>query len=138
MTLFLEDFDVAKLVHEVAATVQPLIEKNANTLEVDCAADIGTMRADVTKLRQTLFNLLSNASKLPRRARSAWSRATFNQSAAHSATLTAHFRVTDTGIGMTPEQMGRIFEAFSQADAHDTRSTAAPDSASRSAESFAR
>jgi PAS domain S-box-containing protein len=63
MTLFLEDFDVAKLVSEVAATVQPLIAKNANKLEVDCPPDIGTMRADVTKVRQTLFNLLSNASK---------------------------------------------------------------------------
>ena len=63
MTLYLEDFDVAKLVQEVAATVQPLVTKNGNTLEVDCPADLGTMHADVTKVRQTLFNLLSNASK---------------------------------------------------------------------------
>ncbi len=63
MTLYLEEFDVAKLVHEVAATVQPLVAKNGNTLEVDCPPDIGTMRADLTKVRQTLFNLLSNASK---------------------------------------------------------------------------
>ena len=63
MTLFLEEFDVAKLVDEVAATVQPLVAKNGNKLEVICPADIGAMRADVTKVRQTLFNLLSNASK---------------------------------------------------------------------------
>ena len=63
MTLYLEEFDVAKLVQEVAATVQPLVTKNGNKLEVNCPADLGTMRADVTKVRQTLFNLLSNASK---------------------------------------------------------------------------
>src|SRR6185503_15520581 len=63
MTLYLEDFDLPKLVREVAATVQPLITKNGNKLDVECPADLGTMHADVTKVRQTLFNLLSNASK---------------------------------------------------------------------------
>ncbi|MHB8524240.1 MAG: sensor histidine kinase, partial [Limisphaerales bacterium] len=67
MTLFIEEFDVATLVNEVAATVQPLIAKNGNRLEVECAADIGTIRADQTKVRQTLFNLLSNASKFTER-----------------------------------------------------------------------
>jgi len=62
-TLSLEEFDVAKLVKEVAATVHPLVAKKANTLEVICPADIGMMTADQTKVRQTLFNLLSNASK---------------------------------------------------------------------------
>jgi len=54
---------VAKLVREVTATVQPLVAKKANRLEVDCPADVGTMRSDQTKLRQMLFNLLSNACK---------------------------------------------------------------------------
>jgi len=63
MTLFLEEFDLARLVNEVAATVQPLVSKNSNCLEVQCPADIGLMRSDQTKLRQTLFNLLSNACK---------------------------------------------------------------------------
>jgi len=63
MTLFVEEFDVAKLVREVTATVQPLVAKKANRLEVDCPADVGTMRSDQTKLRQMLFNLLSNACK---------------------------------------------------------------------------
>src|SRR6058998_2098976 len=63
MALFLEEFDVAHLVSEVSATVQPLVAKNGNKLEVNCSPDIGLMRADVTKVRQTLFNLLSNASK---------------------------------------------------------------------------
>src|SRR5262249_5607453 len=57
MTLFVEEFDVAKLVREVEATVQPLVAKNANRLAVDCSTDIGSMRADQTKVRQTLFNL---------------------------------------------------------------------------------
>jgi signal transduction histidine kinase/DNA-binding response OmpR family regulator len=117
MTLFLEDFDVVKLIHEVAATVQPLIEKNSNKLEIDCPADIGTMRADVTKLRQTLFNLLSNASKFTERGTIRLeTRRTLNTQ--HS---TLNFTVSDTGIGMTPEQLGRIFEAFTQADASTTR-----------------
>ena len=136
MTLFLEDFDVEKLVGEVAATVQPLIEKNGNTLEIECPADIGTMRADVTKLRQTLFNLLSNASKFTEHGviRMKVDRVVSDQYSVSSEGLgsgdvplpTANcrlltFRVTDTGIGMTPEQIGRLFQAFTQADASTTR-----------------
>src|SRR5262249_36907445 len=63
MTLYLETFDVATTVQEVQSTIQPLVEKNHNRLELDCPASIGTMRADLTKVRQTLFNLLSNACK---------------------------------------------------------------------------
>ncbi len=63
MALYLEDFDIASMVTEVASTVQPLVAKNGNQLEVICPPDIGMMRADTTKVRQTLFNLLSNASK---------------------------------------------------------------------------
>ena len=65
--MYLEEFEVLKLVQEVAATVQPLITKNANALQVHCPADIGVMKAGVTKVRQTLFNLLSNASKFTER-----------------------------------------------------------------------
>src|SRR5438874_1256754 len=63
MDLYLETFDVPTLVRDVAAVVQPLAERNANTFIVDCADDLGTMRADLTKVRQALFNPLSNASK---------------------------------------------------------------------------
>src|SRR5207248_1046061 len=124
MTLFIEEFDVATLVNEVAATVQPLVTKNGNKLEVACPPEIGLMRADVTKVRQTLFNLLSNSSKFTekgtiklevRRDRSEVS------SSLNSELSTLNFSVTDTGIGMTPEQIGRLFEAFSQADASTTR-----------------
>jgi CheY-like chemotaxis protein len=136
MTLFLEEFDVAKLVHEVAATVQPLVTKNGNTLEVNCPADLGVMKADVTKVRQTLFNLLSNASKFTEKGviKLEVGKVISNQSSVISedtrpsaAPLTTDycslitFRITDTGIGMTPEQMAKLFEAFSQADASTTR-----------------
>jgi signal transduction histidine kinase len=63
MDLFVESFEVQQLVQDVAAIVRPLIEKNANTLVVICPEDVGTMHADLTKLRQALFNLLSNAAK---------------------------------------------------------------------------
>ena len=63
MDLFLETFEVGRLVDDVEAIVQPLVEKNGNTLVVACPDDIGTMQADQTKVRQTLFNLLSNAAK---------------------------------------------------------------------------
>ena len=67
MTLFLEDFDVVKLVREIAATVQPLVTRNGNRLEVVCPTGLGVMLADQTKVRKTLFNLLSNASKFTER-----------------------------------------------------------------------
>jgi signal transduction histidine kinase/DNA-binding response OmpR family regulator/ligand-binding sensor domain-containing protein/protocatechuate 3,4-dioxygenase beta subunit len=130
MTLYLEEFDVSKMVQEVASTVQPLVARNGNRLELHCPADIGTMRADLTKVRQSLFNLLSNASKFTERG-------VIRLSVEHESvpegdvelrsrapTLprsTIRFSVSDTGIGMTPEQLSRLFEAFSQADASTTR-----------------
>jgi signal transduction histidine kinase len=128
MTLFLEDFDVAKLVHEVASTVQPLVAKKANTLEVQCPADIGAMTADQTKVRQTLFNLLSNASKFTEKGTIGLSvkREDVKRNADGTAAAGLYvsrftFHVQDTGIGMTPEQVSKLFEAFSQADASTTR-----------------
>lgn len=124
MTLFLEDFNVAQMVNEVAATVSPLVAKNGNRLEVQCPDDIGAMRADLTKVRQTLFNLLSNASKFTEKGviRVAVSRS--DNIASDPATRmadTIHFTVSDTGIGMTSDQLGKLFESFSQADASTTR-----------------
>ncbi|HXA94504.1 MAG TPA: response regulator, partial [Candidatus Dormibacteraeota bacterium] len=117
MELYLETFDVAALVRDIAAVIQPLAAKNGNRLDVECAAGTGSMRADLTKVRQALFNLLSNACK-------------FTERGAISLTVAGEaldgrdsmvFRVSDTGIGMTPEQLTRLFEAFSQADAATTR-----------------
>jgi signal transduction histidine kinase len=91
--------------------VQPLVAKNRNKLEVDCPANIGTMRADQTKVRQTLFNLLSNASKFTEKGRIKL------QVRRTSVPDQITFRVSDTGIGITPEQLARLFQAFSQAEA---------------------
>lgn len=126
MTLYLEDFEVAKLVQEVAATVQPLITKNGNTLKVECAADLGTMHADVTKVRQTLFNLLSNASKFTERGAIRLEVGKTSNLEVADSPLTHHasritFQVSDTGIGMTPEQLNKLFQAFTQADTSTSR-----------------
>ena len=67
MELYLETFEVGPLVRDVAAVLEPLAQKSANRLEVQCAPDVGAMRADLTKLRQALFNLLSNACKFTER-----------------------------------------------------------------------
>ncbi len=117
MELYLERFEVAPLVRDIAAVIQPLATKNANRLDVRCSDEAGTMRADLTKVRQALFNLLSNACKFTERG---------------TVTLTVArdvvdgrdwlaFSVSDTGIGMTAEQLARLFEAFTQADAATTR-----------------
>jgi signal transduction histidine kinase/DNA-binding response OmpR family regulator len=133
MTLYLEEFDVSQMIQEVVATIQPLMSKNGNRLEVVCPKDSGRMRADLTKLRQVLFNLLSNANKFTEqgvitlcvdrkgegRMQNAECRienGNANAAILHSSFSLLHFQVSDTGIGMTPEQLGRLFEAFSQAD----------------------
>ncbi|MHC4448010.1 MAG: ATP-binding protein, partial [Planctomycetota bacterium] len=115
MELFLEEFDVAEMVNEVIATVTPLVEKNANTLETNIAEDAGQMRADLTKIRQSLFNLISNASKFTKEGtiRVEVQRAPDN---GHLM-----FKVADSGIGMNEQQLGKLFQAFSQADASTTR-----------------
>jgi len=127
MTLYLEDFDVAKMVHEVAATVQPLVAQKGNQLIVECPADMGAMRADVTKVRQTLFNLLSNASKFTESGTISLNvaRHASVESAPPNSTLACRaaitFHVTDTGIGISPEALPHLFQAFTQADASTTR-----------------
>ena len=115
MDLYLETFDVGQLVRDVEAIVQPLVEKNHNTLMVSCPDDIGTMHADQTKLRQALFNLLSNAAKFTKHG-------SLCLVATCESSEWITFTVSDTGIGMTEAQMGRLFEAFAQAEA-STRST---------------
>ena len=115
MDLYLETFEVGQLVRDVAAIVQPLVEKNGNTLVVDCPTTSARMHADQTKVRQALFNLLSNAAKFTDHGTISLTR----RSGSRDDWLT--FAVTDTGIGMTEEQLGRLFEAFSQAEA-STRS----------------
>lgn len=117
MELYLESFDIAAMIGDVATTAQPLFEKNGNTFEAKIPEGLGTMRADLTKTRQVVFNLLSNAAK-------------FTKSGSISLSLERErgaeedwvvITVSDTGIGMTEEQKGKLFQAFTQADASITR-----------------
>jgi signal transduction histidine kinase len=140
MDLYLETFEVRQMVRDGEAIGQPLVEKNGNTLAVECPDRIGTMHGDQTKVRQVLFNLLSNAAKFTdhgtitlRVAREPLTpRPPPPQAGEGSVGIEGphgrHFRgwgvtfaVTDTGIGMTEDQLGRLFETFSQAEA-STRS----------------
>ncbi len=113
MTVFAEEFDIAVLVRDAEPIVKPLLDRNGNVFVIDCPADIGPMRSDQTKLRQALFNLLSNAAKFT-------DHGTVTLTVAKDAGIVT-FRVSDTGIGLTEEQIGRLFQAFSQADASTTR-----------------
>ncbi|MBI2754684.1 MAG: response regulator [Betaproteobacteria bacterium] len=117
MTLYLETFDVANLVREVATTIHPLVQKNMNTLEIQMGEALGKMHADVTKVRQCLFNLLSNACKFTERG--AIRLRVTREAIAGGDVL--RFQVSDSGIGMTPGQMANLFQAFAQADASTTR-----------------
>ena len=117
MDVLIEDFEVADLIAQVQSVIEPLMTKNANTLVVDCAADPGAMRSDQTKLRQSLFNLLSNAAKFTE-----WGRITLGvRRIVHDRADAVEFKVSDTGIGMTAEQLGRLFQAFAQAETSTSR-----------------
>src|SRR3982750_3432006 len=107
MELYLETFEIGKVVNEVIATAAPLISKKGNALALDCPPDVGAMHADATKLRQMLLNLLSNASKFTEKGTITLkvSRLPDGES--------IELAVIDTGIGMTPEQLTRLFQAFS-------------------------
>jgi signal transduction histidine kinase/CheY-like chemotaxis protein len=113
MELFLEPFDLASVVRDVVSTVHPLAESRHNRLEVRAAPGLGTMRADQTKVRQILFNLLSNACKFTEHG-------TVSLAVAREDGRVT-FEVADDGIGMTAAQMERLFEPFTQADASTTR-----------------
>ena len=118
MDVYAEEIDVAALATEVAGTVGPLVQRRNNHLVLEVAGDVGHMRSDVVKLRQCLLNLLSNACKFTQGGRITFA-VTREQQPAGPGMLT--FSVTDTGIGMNEEQVGRLFERFSQADETTTR-----------------
>jgi len=111
MELHLETFPLVPLIEDVSKTIEPMATKSGNRLVIDCPADLGNIHADQTRFRQSLLNLASNANKFTDKG---------------TVTIAAHqgqesgrdwiaLAVTDTGIGMTPEQMGKLFQEFSQA-----------------------
>lgn len=114
MELYLENFPICRELRAVVDTARPVIEKNQNQLDLVCDDSLGGMTGDLTKFRQIVLNLISNAAKFT-----------------HEGTLTVTvgrqggdqftIAVADTGIGMSPEQLSRLFQVFSQADASTTR-----------------
>jgi signal transduction histidine kinase/CheY-like chemotaxis protein len=117
MEIYNETFDISQMIQEVATTIQPLIDRNNNCLEITCAEELGRIYADLTKVRQSLLNLLSNACK-------------FTENGLIKLEVTKNhtddmqwiiFKISDNGIGMTPQQQQKIFQAFTQADASTTR-----------------
>ena len=114
MDVFIEPVDIQALVKEVLSIVKPLADKNENAVEVICPADIGSFRSDQTKVKQCLLNLMSNANKFT-------TKGVLTVTVAREKDAQVCFRVSDTGVGMTEEQLGRLFQAFSQADASTTK-----------------
>ena len=117
MEAFAEEIDINTLIDEVSGTTQPLMEKNNNTLSIERGKELGKAHQDLTKLRQTLFNLLSNAAKFT-----------------HDGTITLHanrieqagvdwltLAVSDTGIGIAADKIEHVFKEFTQADGSTTR-----------------
>ncbi len=117
MQLAPEHFDIVTLVQDVVTTAHPLIEKNGNLLKLHCAPDLGTMYADLAKVRQILLNVLSNAAK-------------FTEQGVITIEIMRNrnndeesicFRISDTGIGISAEQVMMLFQEFTQANASTTR-----------------
>jgi len=116
MEMFIEDVEIAPLLDEVRAIITPLVEKNGNTLGLQLADDLGTMRTDRIKLKQSLLNILSNGSKFTENGQ-----LTLAANRIGNGSTMVRFVISDTGIGMTEEQLGRLFQAFSQADASTSK-----------------
>jgi signal transduction histidine kinase len=155
LDFYLETFDIALMVDDVRTTVQPLIDKKHNVLKIECSHDIGTMHADEMRVRQILFNLLSNAAKFTEGGLITLEVTRYEPTADHGTSTTesqphketrrqgeppnanllvssspglpvsqssvVEFRVSDTGIGIDPEYLSRLFEKFAQADSSTTR-----------------
>jgi CheY-like chemotaxis protein/anti-sigma regulatory factor (Ser/Thr protein kinase) len=107
MELHLESFPLMSLIEDVAKTIEPMATKNGNRIVVDCRSDLGTIHADQIRFRQALLNLTSNANKFTEKGTVII--------AAQAQQTEIIIAVTDTGIGMTEEQMGRLFQEFTQA-----------------------
>ena len=124
MELALETIELRPMIDEVVATIQPLLSKRANRIEIEFADDVHSMRADLTKLRQIIFNMLSNANKFTEQGlirllvRKSGPNAS---SSGNSSPDMIEFEVHDTGIGMSEAQITRLFRPFAQAEATTAR-----------------
>ena len=117
MDVYLETFEVPRMVKDVVATIDTLIKKNDNRLKVEINEAVGEMRADVTKVRQALLNLLSNAAKFTHEGR-----IRLVVQGAHADEIGwVRMSVSDSGIGIPPEKIDHVFDEFSQADESTTR-----------------
>ena len=116
MDVFIEDVEIVPLLDEVRAIIVPMAAKNSNKIEFRLADNLGMMRTDRTKLKQSLLNIFSNGSKFTQDGRLMLEADRFE-----SDKPMVRFAISDTGIGMTEEQLGRLFQAFSQADASTTK-----------------
>jgi CheY-like chemotaxis protein/anti-sigma regulatory factor (Ser/Thr protein kinase) len=117
MDVYVESFDVSEMIQGVVGTITPMVEKKGNVLEVRCPDNLGSMNSDLTKVRQALLNLLSNASKFTEQGKIGLEAERVSEDGHEWISL----RVSDTGIGMAPEQMTKLFQPFTQADASTTR-----------------
>ncbi|MFC1665704.1 response regulator, partial [Pseudomonadota bacterium] len=117
MDVFFESFDIAEMVSDVRNTVTPLLEKNNNVFNPVLEPGLGAMHSDITKIRQMLFNLLSNAAKFTSVGTITLSVSRHQDPDGDQIVLS----VSDTGIGMSPDQIRKLFQPFSQADASTTR-----------------
>ena len=114
LELYVEEFQISDLLTDISNTITPLVEKNKNRLEIVDKANVVAVKNDLTKIRQSLFNLLSNAAK-------------FSENGLITLEITSgsdgqiNFAVHDQGIGLTEEQMGRIFDPFTQADSSTSK-----------------
>jgi signal transduction histidine kinase len=124
MELYLETVNIPQLIQEIADTIKPICEKNNNQIITFCDNDIKFMWSDLTKIRQSLFNLLSNASKFTKNGQISLQVTKELSPELHNndkAKAIICFQVRDTGIGIKPEQLAKLFQPFSQADSSTTR-----------------
>jgi len=113
MELHIEEFEFEKHLSQIEATTKPLVEKNGNELVIEKPDDLEKLTNDQTKLRQILFNMLSNAAKFTKKGTVTLGITKYDEK--------VRFAVTDTGIGMNAEQLGKVFEEFTQAESSTSK-----------------
>ena len=113
MELHVEEFELEKHIKQIEATAKPLVEKNENNFVIEKPDDIEKLTNDQTKLRQILFNMISNAAKFTKKGTVTLGITKYDEK--------IRFAVTDTGIGMNAEQLGKVFEEFTQAESSTSK-----------------